>query len=271
MRWMIALLAACMLWSCATDRSSHHSTSVVRFLFPEKQQHVEKPTIPTLHLPLRVGIAFVPEEEFSSTPIPEERKIQLLRKVKEHFSRYDFVHDIQVIPSAYLRPRGGFANLDQLATMFGIDVVALISYDQARFTDEDAWSISYWTLVGAYLVRGEKNDTHTMIDAAVYDIASRSLLFRAPGTSLVHSSATPVNLQQALRRDAIRGFDLASADLIQALDRELNAFRQRVKKQPEQYRIETREGFSMSGGAISYWDLLLLLGALGLLGRRLRG
>ena len=71
--------------------------------------------------------------------------------------------------------------------MFGIDVIALVSYDIVQFTGEGLSSISYWTLVGAYAVRGEKNDTHTMIDAAVYDIASRKhldmLVFQVNGAT----------------------------------------------------------------------------------------
>ena len=269
MKWLIYLLAAIMLAGCMVNRSSHHSTSVVQYLFPDDQNHKETPTTPVLHLPLRVGVAFVPESRGMPGVIPEERKLRLLRKVKAHFAQYRFVHDIQIIPSAYLRPGGSFANLDQLATMFGIDVIALVSYDQSRFTGEGAASISYWTILGAYIVPGEKNDTHTMVDTVVYDIASRSLLFRAPGISHIHSHATPVNLEEQLRKDAQQGFDEASADLIQSLDRELAAFRERVKQHPEQYHIEERAGYH-GGGAMGWPELLLMLSGFALLLMRRR-
>ncbi len=37
--------------------------------------------------------------------------------------------------------------------------------------------------MGAYVVKGEKNETRTLMDAVVYDIRSRALLFRASGES----------------------------------------------------------------------------------------
>ena len=43
--------------------------------------------------------------------------------------------------------------------MFGIDVIVLLSYDQVQFRDEGLLSLTYWTVVGAYTIPGEKNDT----------------------------------------------------------------------------------------------------------------
>ena len=37
-----------------------------------------------------------------------------------------------------------------------------------QFTDEGLASFAYWTIIGAYIIPGEKNDTHTMLDAVVY-------------------------------------------------------------------------------------------------------
>lgn len=41
-----------------------------------------------------------------------------------------------------------------------MDVVALVSRDQVQFTDQGLLSLTHWTLVGAYIVPGERNDTH---------------------------------------------------------------------------------------------------------------
>ena len=112
-------------------------------------------------------------------------------------------------------------------------MIALLSYDQVQFTRDDALSITYWTLVGAYVVPGEKNDTHTLIDAAVFDIPSRKLLFRAPGTSMVKGRAAPINLEAKLARDSARGFDAAGEDMIANLDVALADFQVRVKERPE--------------------------------------
>lgn len=107
--------------------------------------------------------------------------------------------NIAVIPSDYLTRGGSFTNLNQIKNMYDIDVIALVSYDQVQFTNSDFLSLSYWTLVGAYVVSGDKNDTNTMIDTAVFDIDSRSMLFRAPGTSNVKGRSTPIELKQELR------------------------------------------------------------------------
>lgn len=138
-----------------------------------------------------------------------------------------------------------------------------MSYDQTQFTDESFSSIAYWTIIGTYLIKGEKNSTHTMVDAVVIDIPSRKMLFRAPGTSFVKGAATPVNLSQAPRYDADRGFEQAVAKMIVSLDAELVVFQDRVKSSPEEYRVVRADG---SGGGAFGW--LALLGLLLLLAVR---
>ncbi len=153
--------------------------------------------------------------------------------------------------------------------MYGIDVIALVSYDQTQFTDEGLASISYWTLIGAYIVPGEKNDTHTMVDAAVYDIASRKMLFRAPGISHIKGRATPVNLSEELRRDSLQGFRVASEDLVKNLSEQLELFRERVKEAPEEYQIVHKPGY-VGGGSIDpvFLVLILVIGGCGAWVRR---
>jgi rhombotail lipoprotein len=201
----------------------------------------------------------VPEAgERAASTLTEARKRQLLENVADHFRDRDFIRSIEIIPSAYLRPKGGFPNLDQLRTMYGIDVVALVSYDQVQFTDENFMSLAYWTIVGAYFVRGEKNSTHTMVDAVIMDIPSRKLLFRAPGTSFVNRSATPANLSARLREDAERGFEEAVVEMISNLDQELVVFQERVRSSPEEFQVARRDG-SGGGGALGVWPAFLVL------------
>lgn len=265
------------LTACASS-PQHHATSVVNYLYPSRTDHVETTTIPTLTLPLRVGVAFVPEDDpcqCQSRALPETDRLQLMKEVAAHFRDPKLVKSIEIIPSAYLTPKGSFANLDQLRSMFDIDVVALISYDQVQFTDEKRSSITYWTVVGAYLVNGQKNDTRTMIDAVVYDIPSRKLLFRAPGTSHINGSAAPVNLEEQLRHDSERGFRDASTQLIANLDTQLGEFKQKVKDSPDAYRVVSRSGGGHGGtgaGAIDGWFAasLAALAVAGALGTRRR-
>ncbi|MGB5966284.1 MAG: rhombotarget lipoprotein [Sulfurimonadaceae bacterium] len=251
---------------------AHYNSSAVEYLYPEKQE-VQVSQIPALSLPLKVGIAFAPEPYYvRGAPLTENNKVDLLREIAEHFKEYEFVHSIEIIPSAYLSPKGGFTNVDQIRTMYGIDVIVLVSYDQHQFTDEGVVSFSYWTIIGAYIVPGEKNDTHTMVDAVVYDIKSRKLLFRAPGLSYIKGTATPINLSEELREDSTEGFKLASRDLIVNLDIQLQLFKEKIKDAPEEYKIMHKPGYAGSTGGGSVDTLMLLfmglIGGLGLWGRR---
>ena len=277
--FLAALGSATMMTvtACASG-PAHHATSIVSYLYPDRTDRVETAAIPTLALPLRVGVAFVPEDGNACQPcevhaLSETARMELMKKVAAHFRDPAMVKSIEIIPSAYLSPKGSFANLDQLRSMFGVDVIALISYDQIQFTDESRTSLTYWTLIGAYLVEGEKNDTRTLLDAVVYDIPSRRLLFRAPGVSNIKGRSTPVNLSEELRRDSERGFRDASADLIGNLDQELVSFRDKVKESPEEYRVVKPSGRGGNGGgSVDGWFAVTvaLLGAAAAVRPRLR-
>jgi rhombotail lipoprotein len=190
--------------------------------------------------------------------LSEKERMDLMDRISTEFKKLPFVKNIEVIPSAYLTPTGGFANLDQIRAMYGVDVIALLSYDQVQHTDEGLLSLSYWTIVGAYIIKGEKNDTSTMLDAAVYDISSRKMLFRAPGTSHIQGSATPVNLSEQLRIDSLEGFRTASDNLVVNLQEQLERFKTKVKERPDAYVIEHKPGYTGGGSMGTVFSILLI-------------
>lgn len=261
----IAFLSGC------AGQQSNTKSSVMDYLYPKSNSKHVEPSIPHLNLPLKVGIAFVPDSKSNTTmnnpwagrvsggSLTASMKSELLDKVADSFRELDYVGSIDVIPSAYLTPGGSFANLEQIKTMYGIDTIALVSYDQVQFTDEGALSLSYWTIVGAYIVTGEKNDTSTLMDTVVYDIASKKLLFRAPGISRVRGTATPVNLSEALREDSNEGFKQATNEMIVNLKDELTRFEETVKKDPQMVTITHKPGYTPKAGATGLMDLLFLL------------
>jgi rhombotail lipoprotein len=106
----------------------------------------------------------------------------------------------------------------------------LIAYDQTQFSDEGLAAFSYWTIIGAYLVPGERNSTVTVLEAGMYDIAGERMLMRVSGTSTLKGSATPVNLSEELRVDSKRGFETATTNLVSTLRTELNRFREQREK-----------------------------------------
>jgi len=266
--WLLILVAVFALSGCV-GQQTRISSSVVDYLYPEKSQTRIEPSIPQLQVPLKLGIAFVPHSSgrraglglwsshVGGGSLTEALMADLLDRVARNFTHYEFVSEIEIVPSSYLRPGGGFANLEQIRSLYGIDVIALVSYDQVQFTDEGLLSLTYWTLVGAYIVKGEKNDTSTLMDTAVYDIASRKLLFRAPGSNNLQGRSTPVNLSEELRADSRKSFEIATEDMINNLDGELAKFRDKIKADPSKARVIYREGYS-GGGALGLFALLSL-------------
>ena len=266
----VAVFTVVSVTGCATGQT-RHATSTVDFLYPNTKDPIVTPDVPVLTLPMRVGIAFVPGDgggnygrglmavRSQSFILTEKKKTDLMQEVAKHFKKYPYVKDIEIIPSAYLTPRGSFTNLDQIRTMYGVDVIALLSYDQVQFTDEGMLSLTYWTIVGAYVIPGEKNDTHTMLDAVVYDIKSRKMLFRAPGTNHIKGKATLVNLSEELRANSEAGFNGAAKEMITNLDQQLASFKEKVKERPAEYKVVHSPGYS-GGGSFDLITLAMLVG-----------
>jgi rhombotail lipoprotein len=259
---LLALAAASILLisGCTSyfpRNRAHQSGSVVSFLFPKEQPRVQTPVLPVLDLPLRVGIAFVPETQTSRASFSEMQKQRLLGRVADKFRTLPFVQAIEVVPAAYLRPGGGFENLDQLRSLLGIDVIVLLSYDQVQFTDHNVLSLAYWTIVGAYVFTGDHNDTQTLMEATVYDIASRSFLFRAPGVDRTKGLGALAYQQQQLRKASSESLDKATADLTKNLDTALAQFQQTVKEGRTNVKITHKPGYT--GGALDRQTANLML------------
>ena len=254
---------------------SHRGNSLYNFLYASQADHVDAPGIPVLSLPLRVGVAFVPDvgpaDQYRSgylfypaptLPVAEQQRMELMKQVSDQFKSYPFVSSIELIPSPYLTARGGFANLDQLRSIYNIDVIALLSYDQAQLTDESVASVAYWTVIGAFVVPAERNTTQTMLDGAVYDIRSRKLLFRAPGLSAITNGSSIMGLGVSLREDSERGFKTAATNLVSGMKVELANFQERVKNAPGEFTIEHKPGYT---GTSSFGGVeVALVAALGL-------
>jgi len=259
-------------------RKAERSSSVVEYLYPTESNPLAPTNIPVLRLPLRVGIAFVPSgtagprgaRSSPASDLSEMQKTILLQRVAAEFRGREYIESIEIVPATYLRPGGSFDNLNQVRRMLNFDVVALVAFDQIQFTNPNILSLAYWTIIGAYVVQGNRNDTQTLMEAAVYDIASRNLLFRAPGASQVKAGATGVDVQRRLREDSTKGFDLATDDLIGNLKVQLEDFRTRLKEAPGTVaRIEHKPGYK-GGTALDagFAAALALLAGLRLLQRR---
>lgn len=190
------------------------------------------------------------------------------------------------MPAIYLQAGGGFNNLEQIRKSLGLDLMVLLSYDQSQFTESTRASWTYLTVIGPLLIEGEKNDTRTVMDAVVYDIQSRALLFRAAGESTVKGSSSPLNVTRKRRTFASEGFEKATPNLIASLNSALARFEEQAKNGTVQgpgtpaialynaqgERITANSG-GKGGGALGIPELLvvMLLGVSLMIRRRSAG
>jgi len=208
---------------------TRQTNSALDFLYPDGAAAARPGSEVVLKLPLRVGIAFAPNRENCPDPITEEQKQRLLARVAGAFREHEAIGHLEVVPTTYLQPGGGFLNLDQIRSSLGLDVMVLLSYDQAQFTESTRASWTYMTIIGPLLIEGEKNDTRTVMDAVIYDISSRSLLFRAAGESTVKGRSSPLNVDRKRRTFASKGFEKATVSLIASLQTALTEFEAQAK------------------------------------------
>lgn len=250
---LLVALAGCA--SMVANRGAKQVGSVVDYLYPNATQAPQmKAGVTTLRPPVRVGVAFVPGGGVGAG-LPEADKLKLLERVKASFSRHEFIGHIEIIPSTYLLPKGGFNNLEQVARMFNVEVVALLSYDQVQFNDSNALSVLYWTIVGAYLIHGDQYDIQTLLDASIFDVRSKKLLFRAPGASQVKGSASMAGFSERARAARADGYFKAVDDLIPKLQTELDSFKERLKNDAS-ITVENKPGYR-GGGNLDAFGLVL--------------
>lgn len=259
-RWGLLSVAVAGLAACGwmvQPPQRQEAASVVEYLYPDPSDRrvPDSGSITELRIPVRVGIAYVPTTR--ETSLSEAERLDLLGRVKRAFEAKAFIDTIEVIPTGYLQPKGGFANLEQVARTFQVDVMALVSYDQLQFNDPTSLSVFYWTIVGAYVVPGDKYDTRTLLDIAVFDVNSRRLLLRAPGSSVVKGRATLVEYGEEARAARESGFSAAVDDLIPRLDAELATFEAKAKAGGDPaIQVTRREGYGGGGGAADVWVVL---------------
>jgi rhombotail lipoprotein len=148
--------------------------------------------------------------------------------------------------------------MKQVAALYGVDIMALVSYDQISFSGERDSALLYWTIVGALVVKGNTNEVQTMIDTAVFDVATTKLLFRAPGTHKQHRNVTLMDKSRDLRRLRSASFVAANDDMIVNLGQELEGFRTEIES-GERAQVEWRPGSGCGGTTLPMLSLLIVL------------
>jgi rhombotail lipoprotein len=251
------LLAGCStLWNWSGGHRSGASSSLVDYLYPDGEVPPDvQDTIPYLELPLRVGIAFVPGQSGPGA-ISETTRMQLLENVKTNFADREYIGHIEVIPDTYLRSSKGVTGMQQVARLYGMDVMALVSYDQVAVSEENPSGILYWTIVGSYLIKATSNEVQTFVDTAVFDVDTARLLFRAPGAHAMSDRSTLVEAGEVVRKAKDESFAAAMGKMTANLAAELDRFRERVQEDPTVADVKWRPG--SGGGSLGSLTIALL-------------
>jgi rhombotail lipoprotein len=260
---MLVVLAGCEILPGlhGSREQSHESSSLVGFLYPQGEQPPRANSIPELHLPLRVGLAFLPSQSGAVEGLEASRREELLERIRKRFSDRKFVSEIVIIPDYYLSTARGFAGLQGIQRLYNIDVMALLSYDQVTYEDSNHWSLGYLTIVGAYVLKGNRHDVTTLVDLAVVDPASRSLMLRAGGTDTRHGTTTLVKESAEARESRTRSFSGATNQLVDNFDVALTKFESDVRAGKANVKVTSRSsaGGSQGSGGGGSWDPLWLL------------
>jgi rhombotail lipoprotein len=240
---------------------TQQSSSLVNFLYPDGKLLPASNTIPELKVPLRVGLAFLPSQvSYGTPPLDPSQKNDLLQRIRDRFASRKFVSEIVIIPDYYLANARGFAGLGGVQRLYNIDVMALVSYDQVTHADDNKLSLGYLTIIGAYVLPGSSHDTATLVDLAVIDPATRSLILRAGGTDTRHGNSTLIDVNRDTRHASASSFDAATVQMIGNFDVALTAFENDVHAGRAGVRVVSRDGSGGGGGAMSLWALFALAG-----------
>lgn len=231
------------------------STSLVDFLYPKGgAPPAGHPDLPLLPVPLRVGLSFLPERGGTEAPDPAQRE-QILERIAAHFKSRDFIGQIVIIPDYYLQGSRGFEGLAGIERLYGVDVMALVSYDQVGYQDDTRSSIGYLTIVGAYFLHGTREDVTTLVDLAVVDPKSRTLLLRAGGTDTRARNTALIGSGTVARNQNTDSLNAASAQLIEHFDVALTQLEADIKTGKSEVQVTHRPGFSGGGGAFGLLGL----------------
>ena len=272
----VGALAVCMTGCAALFggyEGRHHEASspLVEFLYGNANVPPVDAEV-NLQLPIRVGVSFLPAGD-SAAPSAVDRE-KVLAAIRDNFKSLPYVSEIVPIPDYYLRTAqgrvglgDGFTQIEQLSRLHRLDLFALVSYDQITDSSMNKNSLAYLTIVGAYIVRGDRHETHTLLDLAVVDPHTRSLVLRSGGTSSLGGNTTLIEAERHETAQRTRGFELATASLVDNFKRELVDFEARVKAGTAPVKV-TRQGRNGGGGGALDPVLLALLLAVSLRGAR---
>jgi rhombotail lipoprotein len=248
-------LTLCLGSACAGPvRTVQKQSNLATYLFGGNAPQGPVQKVP-LKLPARVGVAFVPGD-LATQNIPDTTKRDVIEAVRSQLAKHTkYVAGAQSIPALYLTPKGGVCNLEQVARQFDVDVIVLLGASQ--FQKHERNSLAAFldlTVIGAFIIPGNTVDTATVLEAAVYHVPSRAMVFRSDGADQKRSRSTRFGANQSAQNDAVSSIEEASKKLVVSIaDALVNFEKFDVSTASEIKAIPVADGDSTRNGRENYW------------------
>jgi len=219
MKTILIFLLTCLTLcpGCAHSgsvRTVQRQSNLATFLFGGNTPQSPVQKVP-LTLPARVGVTFVPGDP-ASAGIPDTTKKEVIEAVRSQLAKHSrYVAGAQTIPPMYLTPKGGVNNLEQVARQFDVDVIVIMGANQFQKHERNPLAAFMdITLVGSFIIPGNTVDTSTVLEAAVYHVPSRALIFRTDGADKKSSRSTQFGSARSAQNDAVSSIEDASKKLV---------------------------------------------------------
>jgi len=206
----IIVLLIISLQGCVIGPRSSASQSLSQILEPVTDSLVSVDKEP-LVFPSTIAILMVPSPNTHMVPnstlrlAAEELKQELLKNDK-------YINGVIVVSNSDIQEK---ITLKTLRDMYGVDIVAIISYQQDQRSSRNSFlSFLDLAIVPAYTIPSVKVTTSTVVDGKIVHIPSNAIIFRASGLNEQSTHMTPVSSQEnGSNEESIKGLTASIIDL----------------------------------------------------------
>lgn len=227
-------LVACTLVQdpAVTPRAKNtaRSTPLGEFLYPGKQVPLESGTAQLL-LPIRIGLGFLAPTDDSTGKVPTiQQRDATIDAVRESLRSLPYVSEVAIVPAYYFgnQPGVGFEKLHDMSSHFDFDLIALVSYEQTVYEFQNMRSFGLVTLLGKDLYKVDVDQALTVIELALVEPASRSLVMRVAAGDKFGDTTTLLDDWRSQSHVRRVSFDRANEVFLATLRTELPKLKERV-------------------------------------------
>lgn len=231
---LLLLLAGCTLVQDPAAKpqakESARSTPLGEFLYQGRQVPGNDGRAQLL-LPIRIGIGFLAPTDDSTGKVPTlAQRDATIEAVRESMRALPWVSEVAIVPAYYFgnQPGVGFEKLQDMARRFDFDLVALVSYEQTMYEFQNMRSLGLVTMIGKDLYKVDVDQALTVIELALVEPASRSLVMRIAAGDKFGDTTTLLDDWRSQTHVRKVSFDRANEVFLSTLRQELPRLRERV-------------------------------------------